>query len=392
MDALALPAFYAAPLGRTAATYADARLIPGTTGAVLHVLGRTMNNDGGQGAFTWVAGGSTTIDDGFELAATGGIWRRADTSFVTYEMFGAVPMTSFSDTTHDSTAAINACHLALPPPSNTTKTPYRILLQGLYGVSSTINFLELAGIEFYGIANFAELGSGYIWIAAADPAVDMIFMRGCRYLKFRRLRVSVNAVQSTSAAAMRSAFTLSENIITSIQERCIWEDVIIGNRDGFNISSTGYNFQNGFRTEYTAGTRGNNDFHLWESVRIQNVQYGWNNQESQATAWVARNSKVYISDTAALIKSTRMTFFGLECNILAGPVFILGLGASDAVRLYIKGYVSEKNAAEFAVIIGTVDITVDDGNFDGNRDPLNNYNTINPLHPLFIDATGSASV
>lgn len=377
--------------GLTAPTYAAARLLSGiTTGDRLQVLGRTTQSDGGQGLFTWVAGGSTTIDDGFELAAPGGIWQRADMSVITYEMFGAVPMTSFTDTTHDSTAAINACHLALPPPSSTTKKPFRVRLNGLYGISGVVNFLELLGIEFYGISNYSELGSGYIWIAAADPAVDMLYLRGNRYLKFRRLHVSANAMQSTSAAAMRSAFTLSENIITSIQERCTWEDVTIGNRDSYNLSGAGYNFQNGFRTEYTAGTRGNNDFHLFESVRLQNVQYGWNNQESQATGWVARNCKGYFCDTIALIKSTRMTFYNLEVNHSAQSVFVLGLGPSDSVRLYVKGFVSQTNNAEFAVLIGQVDITVDDGNFDCNRDP-NNTNIINAAHPLFIDASGSNS-
>ena len=61
----------------TAATYAAARLIPGVaTGDRLQVLGRTSQSDGGQGLFTWVAGGSTTINDGTQLSAPGGIWQR----------------------------------------------------------------------------------------------------------------------------------------------------------------------------------------------------------------------------------------------------------------------------------------------------------------------------
>src|SRR5437762_4168931 len=67
----------------TAATYAAARLISGVnTGDRLQVLGRTSQSDGGQGLFTWVAGGTTTIDDGIELQASGGIWRRADNAAV----------------------------------------------------------------------------------------------------------------------------------------------------------------------------------------------------------------------------------------------------------------------------------------------------------------------
>src|SRR5947207_10487751 len=69
--------------GLTAPTYAAARTLVGSaTGDALQVLGRTSKNDGGQGLFTWVAGGTTTIDDGIELQATGGIWRRADNAVV----------------------------------------------------------------------------------------------------------------------------------------------------------------------------------------------------------------------------------------------------------------------------------------------------------------------
>ncbi len=63
----------------TAATYAAARLLSGAaTGARLQVRGRTSQSDGGQGLFTWVAGGSTTINDGSQLTAPGGIWQRPD--------------------------------------------------------------------------------------------------------------------------------------------------------------------------------------------------------------------------------------------------------------------------------------------------------------------------
>src|SRR5213079_218436 len=67
--------------GLTAPTYAAARTLVGSaTGDALQVLGRTSENDGGQGLFTWVAGGSTTINDGSQLSAPGGIWQRPDTT------------------------------------------------------------------------------------------------------------------------------------------------------------------------------------------------------------------------------------------------------------------------------------------------------------------------
>src|SRR6267154_12691 len=65
----------------SAPTYAAARLVSGvSTGDRLQVLGRTALSDGGQGLFTWVAGGSTTINDGSQLSAPGGIWQRPDTT------------------------------------------------------------------------------------------------------------------------------------------------------------------------------------------------------------------------------------------------------------------------------------------------------------------------
>src|SRR5207237_6414693 len=49
---------------KVAATYAAARAISGiATGDRLQVLGRTSQSDGGQGLFTWVAGGTTTVDE-----------------------------------------------------------------------------------------------------------------------------------------------------------------------------------------------------------------------------------------------------------------------------------------------------------------------------------------
>ena len=70
-----------AGIGTSAATYAAARLLSGVnSGDRLQVLGRTSQSDGGQGLFTWVPGGTTTINDGYALQATGGIWQRTDTT------------------------------------------------------------------------------------------------------------------------------------------------------------------------------------------------------------------------------------------------------------------------------------------------------------------------
>src|SRR2546421_4904546 len=151
MDALALPAFYAAPLGRTAATYADARLIPGTTGAVLHVLGRTMNNDGGQGAFTWVAGGSTTINDGSELSAPGGVWKRPPDQLYTPQIFGAV-----GDGVTDDTAAIQRAIAGLANGQTLTCLP-----NSTYAIDAAdIHFTSLSNLDVnFNGAHFVSLAT-----------------------------------------------------------------------------------------------------------------------------------------------------------------------------------------------------------------------------------------
>src|SRR5882724_3859069 len=69
-----------------APTYAAARLVVGVnSGDRLQVLGRTSLSDGGQGLFTWVRGGTTTVDEGYVLQATGGTWQRVDPSPTTGE-------------------------------------------------------------------------------------------------------------------------------------------------------------------------------------------------------------------------------------------------------------------------------------------------------------------
>ena len=373
------------------ATYADARLLVGNaTGDTLMVLGRTAQGDGGQGLFTWLAGGSTSSDDGFQLAATGGIWQRADTSYVTYEMFGAVAMTSISDVSHDSTAAINACHLAIPLPTTNTR-PIKVLVQGFYGISSTINFENLLGVEFIGTANFAELGSGYVWIAPHSNSTHALFIHQCRYLRMRSLRITTNSMQTARTKAMLSAICLSSDYETSIQERCTFEDVVIGNRDCYDRLGAGYMFQYGFTTQAITQTTGNNDFHLFESVRQQNVGVGWNNQHIQATGWVFRNCKTFMCDSFLSVKSSRLDFYNIEADIMGAAILIVGQDPTvDSNRIYINGYVSEKNAAEFAIITGYCDLTVENGGFDGNHNPRN-YAVLNPANPYFITALSNTT-
>jgi hypothetical protein len=84
-----------------AATYAAARLLTGSvTGDTLYVFGRTSQSDGGQGLFTWVAGGTTTINDGIQLSATGGIWQFAGNQIVP----GMYGLTSFTFATLPTTS------------------------------------------------------------------------------------------------------------------------------------------------------------------------------------------------------------------------------------------------------------------------------------------------
>lgn len=99
----------------SASTYAAARSLFGaTTGDRLQVLGRTSQNDGGQGLFTWVAGGTTTVDDGYVLQAVGGTWNRADPSplgggrVVNLRQFGVTPSASAASNTTAINKAIAA--------------------------------------------------------------------------------------------------------------------------------------------------------------------------------------------------------------------------------------------------------------------------------------------
>lgn len=66
-----------APTDQFAGTYAAARLLQGVnSGDRLQVLGRTAQSDDGQGLFTWAPGASVGVDDGYELQAPTGVWRR----------------------------------------------------------------------------------------------------------------------------------------------------------------------------------------------------------------------------------------------------------------------------------------------------------------------------
>src|SRR6266404_5626444 len=106
------------------ATYAAARLRVGSvTGDTLYVFGRTSQSDGGQGLFTWVAGGSTSVNDGTHLQATGGIWQRSPDTILTPQMGTLDPLVAgvFIDAglTTDLTAviaeavAVGECTVAL---------------------------------------------------------------------------------------------------------------------------------------------------------------------------------------------------------------------------------------------------------------------------------------
>src|SRR6266478_5337865 len=108
----------------SAATYAIARTLTGTaTGDRLQVLGRTSQSDGGQGLFTWVAGGSTSVNDGTQLSAAGGIWQRSPDTILTSQMGTLDPLAAgvFIDAglTTDLTAviaeavAVGECTVAL---------------------------------------------------------------------------------------------------------------------------------------------------------------------------------------------------------------------------------------------------------------------------------------
>lgn len=378
----------------TAATYAAARLLSGvTTGDRLSVLGRTSKSDGGQGLFTWVAGGATSINDGFELAAPGGIWRRADTSLITYEMFGAVAMTSFADTSHDSTAAINACHAALPSLTTAPK-PCRVVVQGLYGISATINVHETASNTFEGFAQFGEIGSGYVWIVALDNTKHMLHLRGNRLSKWKNLRVTTNTQTATRANAMKSAICLSSDHPTAIQQRLLFQDMWIGNRDLYDglgsASGNVYQFIAGFGTE-TLVSGGNNDVHTFNRINFENIGKCWDNQDGQSVGWVARDCKVVQSDTVYAVKSCMMTFYNIEADSMQAASFLFnGIDGTDSPVVRVYGYISQTNFAEFAILNTGGTLIVEHAQFDHNCNPAN-VAVVNPANPYFITCPTAAN-
>lgn len=80
-----------APTDQFAGTYAAARLLAGVNaGDRLQVLGRTAQSDDGQGLFTWAPGASVGVDDGYELQAPAGVWRRTK-KVIRAEWYGLDP-------------------------------------------------------------------------------------------------------------------------------------------------------------------------------------------------------------------------------------------------------------------------------------------------------------
>jgi len=136
----------------TATTYAAARLISGvSTGDRLQVLGRTSQSDGGQGLFTWVAGGSTTINDGSQLTAPGGIWQRTPDQLYTPQIFGAV-----GDGVTDDTAALQRAIAGLANGQALTCLPNSTYAIGAVGIHFTS--LSNLDVNFNG-AHFVSLAT-----------------------------------------------------------------------------------------------------------------------------------------------------------------------------------------------------------------------------------------
>lgn len=381
--------------GFQVATYAAARLlVGGSAGEQIYIHGRTAENDGGQGLFEWVPSGTTSVNDGIALSATGGIWQRIS-KIITYEMFGAVAMTGASQATPpDSTTAINACHAAMPAPSGNVIAPFIVLVQGLYGVSATINFNLLMGVIFEGLSSFSEAGSGYVWIGALSNTTHTLFISQCRYIKMKHLRVTTNSETSTRANAQLSAICLTSDYTTSIQQECVFEDVIIGNRDSYDsLGATGtYQFISGFTGQTITGTYGNNDAHVFKSVRMQAVGIGWNNQDSQSVGWILKDCKVQSSDTFLSQKASTTFCYNIEADNINGPVFILGASGADTNTLRVNGLITQTNFGRLLTNNGPLTFSIADGIFDQNRNPAS-QNVVNPADPYFIvDTSGNNSV
>src|SRR5712671_6226574 len=151
-----------------APTYAAARLVSGvSTGDRLQVLGRTALSDGGQGLFTWVAGGSTTINDGSQLTAPGGIWQRTPDQLYTPQIFGAV-----GDGVTDDTAAIQRAIAGLANGQALTCLPNSTYAIGAVGVHFTS--LSNLDVNFNG-AHFVSLATSM----QNDGMGGFIALTGC---------------------------------------------------------------------------------------------------------------------------------------------------------------------------------------------------------------------
>lgn len=218
-------------------------------GTLIGIAGYYAAEDDGQGLFRWVAA-STAVDDGGMVirpdavaAPAAGRWVRQICGGTVYpEMWGARRFTSLSDAT-DSLTALNAMIAWLPRYTATTanfKPMPKIVWSGLYGISDTFKIEGVPGINLVATNPYAALPSGVFWLGAADPAKDMVYLRGNRYGRIDGLR-GIAPLMPTADTAMRSFINtdgtiyIAGNVHVSHQERMVLQNLYVGARDGYEV-------------------------------------------------------------------------------------------------------------------------------------------------------------
>jgi hypothetical protein len=330
-------------------------------GAAYYMKGYYTDDDNGQGFFLWDAASTATPDAGavvqLAIGGTGRFLRQfPEDGVITYEMWGAKKLTSLVDT-HDSLAAINACHAFLPGftsiPAN-WKTPRKVIVNGLYGVSDTVEFIGLFGITFSGLNTMAYESSGYRWLGTPDPTKYLCHAQANRSCTWEYLR-GIADLTATKTTAMLGFWSLDGTITTSIQERCTWRYIMAGERDAYdrsaglpNPTALPYQFRYMFRG---TGNNTNNDFHTFEQLRCQSTEYPFYNNDSNFVDWVVRDSRFHFNDHVAFHGTNKITFQRCEGNNIHETMFVLGGGQANVIPdVVIDGWLSESCDGNFATL------------------------------------------
>lgn len=330
---------------------------PTIDGIVFDATGYYAAGDNGGGQFRWDATSTATSDGGSVINPTGntgaGRWLRIfpEDSEITFEMWGAQKLDDLDDVGFDSTSAINACLAFLAGFASVAanwKTPRKVIVVGLYGITDTINFISLFGIKFLGVNTFNYQSSGFRWLGTPDPTKPMCFVRGCRACTFEYLRGIATLTNSTTTcckAFWELSGTIAASPTNTIQERCVWRNIMAGERDGYDRGAGiplpiggGYQFKYMF---LGSGNNTNNDFHTFEFIRCQSVEWGFWNADSNFVDWCIRDSRFHFCDHIAYWATNKVRFERCEGNHIQDTVFRLGNKPGVIPDFILDGFLSE---------------------------------------------------